>query len=202
MFIQLLAVISLKMKNKLILSLFFFIASSSYGQTNINVYLNSITSNIGSKYEQGVFYVPKTNEAQTDFLNNGIHQNSIRLHIIESALNNTSNLTDCITYLDNFSSILQNLSYKTDKLLFIFEKMPAWLSSSSDGSPSSTPGWYVLNTKPPASWIDWNNMVNTVVDRIVNTYGISNAYFEIWNEPDLGSWTGSENEYFELFKKT
>jgi hypothetical protein len=80
--------------------------------------------------------------------------------------------------------------------------MPAWLSSSSDGSPASTPGWYVLNTRPPANWLDWNNMVNTIVDRIVNTYGISNAYFEIWNEPDLGSWTGSESEYFELFRNT
>ena len=192
----------MNLKEKFILLLILGISYASYGQTSIDVYLDSITSSVGSKYEQGVFYVPKTNEAQTDFLNNGIHQNSIRLNIIEVALNNTTNLNDCITYLDNASSILQNLSNKTDKLVFIFEKMPAWLSSSSDGSPASPHGWYVLNTKPPASWVDWNTMVNTIVNRIVNTYGISNAYFEIWNEPDLGSWTGTEGEYFELFKNT
>ena len=186
----------------IIIILILGISYSTYGQTDLNVYLDSITSNIGSKYEHGVFYVPKTDEAQTDFFNNDIHQNSIRLNIIEGALNNTTNLNDCIAYLDNVSSILQNISNKTDKLIFIFEKMPVWLSSSSDGSPAQTPGWYVLNTKPPASWIDWNNMVNTVVNRIVNTYGISNAYFEIWNEPDLGSWSGTESEYFELFKNT
>jgi hypothetical protein len=191
----------MRLKEKFIL-LILWIPCLSYGQTDIDVYLDSTTSSVNSKYEQGVFYVPKTNEAQTDFLNNGIYQNSIRLNIIESALNNTTNLNDCITYLDNASSILQNLASKTDKLLFIFEKMPAWLSSSSDGSPASTPGWYILNTKPPASWTAWNNMVNTVIDRIINVYGITNAYFEIWNEPDLGSWTGTNGEYFELFKNT
>ena len=80
--------------------------------------------------------------------------------------------------------------------------MPGWLSSSTDGSPASTPGWFVLNTKPPSNYANWDAMVTSVVDKIINTYGITNAYFEIWNEPDLGSWTGTENEYFELFEHT
>jgi len=190
------------MKKVITLYLILGMSLSFYSQTIVNIDLNSIEADIESKYKQGVFYVPKTNEGQTDFLNNGIRQNSIRLNIIEGALNNTTNLTDCIAYLDNVTTILQELSNKTDKLIFIFEKMPAWLSSSSDGSPASTPGWYVLNTKPPASWVNWNNMVSSVVDRIVTTYGINNAYFEIWNEPDLGSWAGTKNEYFELFENT
>lgn len=172
------------------------------GQITINIYLDSVQSNIESKYKPGVFYVPKTTEAQNDFLNNGIRQNSIRLNIIEAALNNTSNLNDCIAYLDAVSVILQGISNKTDKVVFIFEKMPGWLSSSTDGSPAATPGWYILNTKPPSNYVNWDTMVNNVVDRIINTYSINNAYFEIWNEPDLGSWTGTENEYFELFEHT
>jgi len=190
------------MKLIYILVLIFSISSTLYGQTTVNIYLDSVLSNVESKYEPGVFYVPKTTEAQNDFLNNGIRQNSIRLNIIEGALNNTSNLNECLTYLDGVSTILQNLANKTEKVLFIFEKMPAWLSSSSDGSPATTPGWYVLNTKPPANYTNWDAMVAGVVDRIINNYGISNAYFEIWNEPDLGSWTGTENEYFELFEHT
>lgn len=185
-----------------ILVLMIGVSSSLFGQTTVNIYLDSIQSNVASKYEPGVFYVPKTTEAQNDFMNNGIRQNSIRLNIIEGALNNTTNLNDCIAYLDGISTILQDLSNKTDKVLFIFEKMPAWLSSSSDGSPASTPGWYVLNTKPPANYSNWDTMVSTVVDRIRTTYGITNAYFEIWNEPDLGSWTGTTDEYFELFEHT
>lgn len=178
------------------------LSTYSFGQTIIDVYVDSVQSAVGSKFEPGVFYVPKTTEAQTDFLGNGIRQNSIRLNIIEGAMNNTTNLTDCIAYLDAVSTIIQDLSAKTDELLFIFEKMPVWLSSSSDGSPASTPGWFVLNTKPPANYANWNAAVTGIVDRIVNTYNINNASFEIWNEPDLGSWTGTKAEFFELFKHT
>lgn len=172
------------------------------GQTTIQIDLNSISTSNEADLRPGVFYVPKTTEAQLDFLNNGIHQNSIRVNIIESALNNTNNLVDCLTFLDGVSSILQELSQKTDKLIFIFEKMPVWLSSSSDGSPATTPGWYVLNTKPPANYMDWDQMVSSIVGRITSDYGIDNALFEIWNEPDLGSWTGTAEEYFELFQHT
>ncbi len=184
------------------LSITSLFCSILFGQTTIGIYLDSVTTNVGKKYTPGVFYAPKTAEAQIDFLGNGIHQNSIRLNIIEGALNNTSNLTDCLAFLDNVSTTLQALSAKTDNLLFIFEKMPAWLSSSSDGSPASTPGWYVLNTKPPANYANWNTAISGIVDRIVNVYGLSNAQFEIWNEPDLGSWTGTKSEYFELFQNT
>lgn len=178
------------------------VAVASFGQTKVIIHLDSLQSAVGTAYEPGVFYVPKTAGAQEDFLNNGIRQNAIRLNIIESALNNTSNLNDCIAFLDEVRDILQALSGKTDKLIFILDKMPAWLSSSSDGSPAEAPGWFVLNTKPPANYADWEAMVRRVVDRIINEYGITNAYFEIWNEPALGSWTGTKQEYFELFERT
>lgn len=178
------------------------LTSCAFGQTTITVFPDSIESSVGLDYTPGVFYVPKTNEAQADFLGNGIHQNAIRTHIIESALNNSSNLTECIVFLDNVSSILQDLSAKTEKMVFIFEKMPAWLSSSSNGAPAQTPGWFVLNTKPPANYSDWDNVVSSITNRILNTYNITNAYFEIWNEPDLGSWTGTQAEFFELYQHT
>lgn len=171
-----------------------------FGQSIVTVFPDSIQQNLANNYEYGVFYVPKTTEAHTDFMNNGDHLNTIRLNIIESALNNSSDLSGTLDYLDNFSTVIQSISNKADKVIFIFEKMPAWLSSSNDGSPAQTPGWYVLNTKPPANYTQWNHMIQQVTDRIVNVYGVSNAYFEIWNEPDLGSWTGTTAEYFELFK--
>ncbi len=189
----------MKTKLKTLLTLL-LIQQITFSQNTITVYPDSLKGNLGKKYEYGVFYVPKTTEAQTDFLSNGDHLNTIRLHIIESALNNSTDLNGTLSYLDNVSSIIQDISNKTDKVIFILEKMPAWLSSSSDGSPAQTPGWFVLNTKPPANYVDWDNMVEAVTNRIVNTYGISNAYFEIWNEPDLGSWTGTQEEYFELFQ--
>ncbi len=189
-------------KFSVILVLVFWCSKINFGQTVVTIYLDSISINNSGSYKPGVFFVPKTTTAQNDFLSNNIEQNAIRVNVIESALNNSTNLNDCIVYLDGMAPVLQQLSSKTEKLIFIFEKMPAWLSSSSDASPAATPGWAVLNTKPPASWTNWNTTVSAIADRIFNTHGITNAYFEIWNEPDLGSWTGTEKDYFLLFKNT
>lgn len=185
---------------KLLLTL--FIPFTALTQSDITINVNSFDSIHSNQLEYGIFYVPKTTEAQNDFLSNNEYLNCIRLHVIESALNSSSNLNDCLALLDNASPILQNISNKTDKVLFIIEKMPAWLSSSSDPNPAQTPGWFVLNTKPPANYNDWNAAINAITNRIWNSYGITNAYFEIWNEPDLGSWTGTEEEYFKLFQNT
>ncbi|MCR9173816.1 MAG: T9SS type A sorting domain-containing protein [bacterium] len=179
-----------------------FNSSSVLGQVSIAIDPLDQGGAVGNSFKHGIFYVPKTQEAIDLFENNGSEYNAIRLHIIESALNNTTNLNDALAYLDLAEQQLQDISNRSEKVIFIFEKMPAWLSSSSDGSPAQTPGWFVLNTKPPADYNAWNSVVSALTDQLVNGYGIDNAYFEIWNEPDLGSWTGTEAEYFELFTNT
>lgn len=184
------------------LFLLLLITESLHSQVLVDIDPLNQSGAIGNSFKHGIFYVPKTQEAIDNFENNGSEYNAIRLHIIESALNNTTNLNDALAYLDLAEQQLQDISNRTEKVIFIFEKMPAWLSSSSDGTPAQTPGWFVLNTKPPADYNAWNSAVASITDQIVNGYGINNAYFEIWNEPDLGSWTATEDEYFELFENT
>jgi Glycosyl hydrolases family 39/Secretion system C-terminal sorting domain len=171
-------------------------------QTNLTVYPDSVISPIGNAYRNGCFFVPKTTAAVTDFFSTAPQQNCVRTNVIESALNNTTNLTACLNLIGTVQTDLVNLSNKCDKLIFIFEKMPVWLSSSSDGSPAQTPGWYVLNTKPPANWNTWQTVIDSITNQLVNQFGINNAYFEIWNEPDIGSWSGTMDEYFTLYKRT
>lgn len=180
----------------------FIIPCKIYSQSVINVFPDSLLSPVSTNFKPGIFYVPKTATAVTNFMNNGIRQNLIRTNIIESILNNTSNLTSCLALLSTVKTDLKNLSDKCSKLVFLFEKMPPWLSSSSDGSPAATPGWYVLNTKPPANWNTWQTVVDSISSKIINQFGITNAWFEIWNEPDIGSWTGTMTEYFTLYKRT
>lgn len=187
---------------KLLYILFILPLCNLNAQTNLTVFPDSLQGQVNNNFIPGVFFVPKTAQAYNDFMVNGIQQNAIRTNIIEGALNNNSNLTSCLASLTSVQTDLIALSNKCSKLIFIFEKMPPWLSSSSDGSPASTGGWSVLNTKPPASWITWQTVVDSIVDKIVNQFGITNAYFEVWNEPDLGSWTGTMQEYFELYKRT
>lgn len=192
----------MKFSKSLFYLLLWVVSSPLVGQTHITVHLDSVQNQVGNEFQPGVFYVPKTVEAQNDFLNNGIRQNAIRLHVIESALNNASDLAGCLSILDGAQTVLQDLANKTDKLIFIFEKMPGWLSSSTDASPAATPGWSVLHTKAPSNYTHWDAMVVAVVSKLVNDFGIDNAYFEFWNEPDLGSWTGSNAEYFKLYQHT
>jgi hypothetical protein len=173
-----------------------------FGQSTIHIFPDSLVTSVNANLSPGVFYVPKTAAAATDFMKNSIQQNCIRTSIIESVLNNTSSLASCLSLLSTVQIDLQKLSFKCNKLIFIFEKMPAWLSSSSNSSPAATSGWSVLNTKPPANWHTWQKVVDSITAKIVNQFGISNAYFEIWNEPDLGSWTGTMDEYFTLYKRT
>lgn len=172
------------------------------GQTNVTVYPDSLVELVNVNYRPGVFYVPKTDVAATDFLGNAVYFNSVRTHVIESALNNAENLEECLELLESVESILVDISNKCQQFIFIFEKMPAWLSSSDDGSPAMTPGWFVLNTKKPENWSEWQNMVEAVTDKLVTDFGIDNAYFEVWNEPDIGSWTESNANYLELYKYT
>lgn len=186
----------------ILVGLFLIIHLQTKAQTLVDVYPDSLIELVNVNYKPGVFYVPKTDVGVDDFLGNDIYQNSIRTHVIESVLNNTENLPDCIALLESVETTIVALSNKCQKIVFIFEKMPAWLSSSDDGSPAMTPGWFVLNTKKPESWTAWKDMVEAVTDKIVNDFGIDNAYFEVWNEPDIGSWTESNTDYLELYKHT
>ncbi|WP_169736083.1 GH39 family glycosyl hydrolase [Crocinitomix catalasitica] len=179
-----------------------FLSVFLFGQTEIQIFPDSLQGSINQNFKPGVFYVPKTDAAGEDFMGNGIFQNSIRTHVVESALNNAENIDECIAILESVESILIDLSEKCEKFVIIFEKMPAWLSSSVDGSPAESHGWYVLNTVRPRDWEQWQTVVETITDKLINGFGIENAYFEFWNEPDIGSWSGTVDEYLELYKRT
>lgn len=151
--------------------------------------------------QPGVFFVPKTQDGFNAYLNSGVRFGTVRLNVIESALNNATNLAQCLAYLELARPNVMATSQHCDRLVLIFEKMPAWLSSSSDGSPAQTPGWSVLNTKPPANWATWQTVVDSIVHKINNQWGLA-PYYEVWNEPDIGSWTGTESDYFQLYRST
>lgn len=171
-------------------------------QTLLTVHTDSLTTALNINFTPGSFFAPKTYPAYDEFMNDGIHQNVIRTNAIESFMNNGTDLPSTLALLMTAQSDLLAISAKCDKLIFIFEKMPLWLSSSNDGSPAAIGGYYVFNTKPPASWSEWQEAVDSITSRLVNTLGITNAVFEIWNEPDMGSWTGTSSEYFELYRRT
>lgn len=64
---------------------------------------------------------------------------------------------------------------------------------------------YKGNTSPPKRWNDWRDMVHAFADHCVKRYGIakvSDWKFEVWNEPNIAFWAGTQEEYFELYRQS
>jgi xylan 1,4-beta-xylosidase len=65
---------------------------------------------------------------------------------------------------------------------------------------------YRGNITPPKTSEDWGNLIHELGTHLVDRYGIEEIrrwFFEVWNEPNLKAfWTGSQADYFRLYKNT
>ena len=73
-------------------------------------------------------------------------------------------------------------------------------------SGDTTLFWWKCNVTPPADMGKWAELVKRFVQHVTRRYGAEEIrawYFEVWNEPNLGSfWTGDQAKYFELYDAT
>jgi hypothetical protein len=157
---------------------------------------------VSSLYKPGVFMVPKTNEGTDGFINNGIRHNSIRMISIELAMEfGAPSITGVMQQLEALKPGILYANSRCEKLILTFLKMPPWLSSSSDTTTLGDPNWKKFNAMPPASYATWSLLVDSVVSKINDQWGLD-PYYEIWNEPDNFYWQGTPAQYFEFFNKT
>lgn len=154
------------------------------------------------QYQPGIFSVPKTANGVNDLLNNGIHFNAIRTIDIEEAINHwtVSDISGVMARLEVQKPNILLANSRCNMLVIPILKMPLWLSSSSD-SAEVAPGFHYYNAVPPANYTTWNTLMDSIVDKINNQWGLDVCY-EIWNEPDGAYWQGTEQEYFTFFKNT
>lgn len=86
--------------------------------------------------------------------------------------------------------------------------MPKALSSHPNPytfnfTPSSP--YYVIYTGwsyPPTSYQEWGELVYQWAKHCVEKYGakeVESWYWEVWNEPNIQYWNGTEQEYYELY---
>jgi xylan 1,4-beta-xylosidase len=55
---------------------------------------------------------------------------------------------------------------------------------------------------PPKDYQKWSDLVFHVVDHLRKRYGdaeVKTWLWEVWNEPDIGYWQGTREEYFKLY---
>lgn len=66
--------------------------------------------------------------------------------------------------------------------------------------PKPTMGGAVNN--PPKDYAMWGELVRKFTEHLVQRYGreqVKTWYFEVWNEPDIIYWHGTEAEYLKLY---
>jgi xylan 1,4-beta-xylosidase len=59
-------------------------------------------------------------------------------------------------------------------------------------------GW----AQPPNDYAKWRDLVSAWVRHAVEKYGrdeVESWWWEVWNEPDIGYWQGTPEEYFKLY---
>jgi xylan 1,4-beta-xylosidase len=67
--------------------------------------------------------------------------------------------------------------------------------------------WYKPIVSPPKDYVRWDDLITQFTRHLVDRYGIdevSQWYFEVWNEPNIGFWTGkpAQETYFQLYDHT
>jgi len=81
--------------------------------------------------------------------------------------------------------------------------MPKDLSSSTEQYEHDYPRTVSGAVQaPPKDYAMWEDLVQHVVAHFVERYGraqVATWYFEVWNEPDIGYWQGTEKDYFKLY---
>lgn len=62
--------------------------------------------------------------------------------------------------------------------------------------------FYKFRTDPPKEWSRWFDLIHELMLALTRRYGCDNVkkwYFEVWNEPDISFWNGTQEEYFKLY---
>ncbi|XP_004348611.2 xylanase, variant [Capsaspora owczarzaki ATCC 30864] len=72
-------------------------------------------------------------------------------------------------------------------------------------SGNETIFYYKGNITPPKDYAQWDDLITKLAQHLVDRYGleeVSQWYFEVWNEPNCGFWSGNQTDYFTLLQHT
>lgn len=72
-------------------------------------------------------------------------------------------------------------------------------------SGDKTVFWYRGNITPPRNMNQWASLIEAFARHLISRYGASEVRqwkFEVWNEPNLNFWAGTQAEYFNFYRHT
>jgi xylan 1,4-beta-xylosidase len=81
----------------------------------------------------------------------------------------------------------------------------SFMPRSLAARPNETIFHYNGITSPPTDWQQFSDLIVAFVSHHVDRYGLATVqswYYEVWNEPNCGFWTGTKQEYLHLYQVT
>ena len=176
------------------------LTSISLKSQDVRIHTDSLPILHSEALNPGFFYNNTTSAANNIFNNSGFHCNSLRLTDISWFLRSSTSFSQVISNVQAMQGLYQFRATFTNKVILTISGMPAWLSSSSNGS-STCGNWYYYQTVKPSSYALWDSLMKSIAIEI-SAWGIE-PHYEIWNEPDLTCyWNGTEAELIELYVHT
>ncbi|MBL0174377.1 MAG: T9SS type A sorting domain-containing protein [Ignavibacteria bacterium] len=149
----------------------------------------------------GYFHNNLTSTGSQHFSTEPDRFNCLRTFEITWKLRTTPGHGAFIAALRSLRTWHENDAKKTDMLIIQINAMPAWLSSSRDSalvSPDDNIRLY--ETVKPADYARWDSLMRDMAS-VVRDWDFT-PYYELWNEPDLHFWNGTEAELLELYRHT
>jgi xylan 1,4-beta-xylosidase len=101
----------------------------------------------------------------------------------------------------NFQYLFSNYDYYLSIGLRPFVElsfMPVWMAANDNRVFAVR-----CAACPPSDYRDWHRLVQTTVRALVDRYGLDEVRswnFEVWNEPDIAFFKGTQAQYFELYR--
>ena len=115
---------------------------------------------------------------------------------------------------DDMETVQPDGSFNFDKAIAVYRNVLAlgftpFVEISSMPSALASADSYICEYKfrnaPPADWEKWKKLVTAFTSALTAAFGekeVRNWYFEVWNEPDISFWSGTQEEYFKLYDIT
>ena len=83
----------------------------------------------------------------------------------------------------------------------VYDKMPQFVGWQVDNLRYQQYGW----SCPPKDYNKWYDLIFNLVNRCKERYGVEEIktwYWELWNEPDIRYWAGTQEEFNKLYDYT
>ena len=100
----------------------------------------------------------------------------------------------------DFSRVLAALQVLVDLKLTPFVELSSMPRALMRGNSNLT--HYQFWSSPPRDWEQWYRLVHGLVLACAEKFGheaVRSWHFEVWNEPDIEFWKGTQAEYFKLY---